>query len=48
MKKEAAKKFPGHEKMLLDSRRHHVKTACRLRQRCVGIKIKLCPRDGPR
>ena len=40
-KKEAAKKFPDHKKMLLRSRRHHNKTACRLRWRCADpIKDK--------
>ena len=31
VKKEVAKKFPGHKKTLMRSRRHHDKTACRLR-----------------
>ena len=47
MKKEAAKKFPDHEKTLPHSQRHHVKTAGRLRQRCAGIKGKLCISEGP-
>ena len=47
-KKEASKRFPGRKKTLLRSRRHHDKTACRLRWRCTDIKGRLCLCKGPR
>ena len=41
-KKEAAKRFHGHEKTPPRSLRHHSKTVCRLRWRCAEpVKRKL-------
>ena len=45
-KKEATKKFPDRRKSLLHSPRNHVKTARRLRWRCMGTKTRLHHLDG--
>ena len=52
-RKEVAKKFPDHKKMLHHSQHRHVKIACRGRAMrhlpwcCRGTKIKLRLHDGP-